>query len=191
VIYSYEVNGLPIQTGDVICTTSIGVGNITHKCSLFLGRLIPGEVDHVAIYVGPEGWCVEAELWHGVVTFELKNKRWLAEHMLDRRHFIDRFYGVAYPLQGKDLSSTDEAQIRENVAGYCLDQAAAHKPYNLWFWNSTTTTSFYCSHLIYKAYLSHGINLNTELGVPNIIGCHSIVFPQEIWNGCANLRAAD
>lgn len=31
-----------------------------------------------------------------------------------------------------------------------------------------TEDTFYCSQLAYKAYIRHGINLNTENDVPNI-----------------------
>jgi uncharacterized protein YycO len=76
------------------------------------------------------------------------------------------------------------------VADYCLAQAAANKPYNLNFFDPDTERAFYCSQLAYKAYIAHGIDLNTGQGVPDIPGTSSIVFPQEIWSGCQHQRVA-
>ena len=90
------------------------------------------------------------------------------------------------PVEGKELSETKKAGIREKVAQYCIAQAAAGKPYNLNFLNSKTEEAFYCSQLAYLAYLKSGIDVNTNLGVPHVPGTHSIIFPQEIWSGCVN-----
>ena len=86
-------------------------------------------------------------------------------------------------------SEEEEAQIRSSVADYCLAQAAANKPYNLNFLDSQTEDAFYCSQLAYKAYLPHGIDLNSGQGVPNVKGTSRIIFPQEIWSGCIHRRA--
>ncbi|MBI1881866.1 MAG: hypothetical protein HYR94_27140 [Chloroflexi bacterium] len=188
-IYSYEINGLPVQTGDLICTSVGQAGYLAGEWWLFLGNLVPGEVDHAAIYVGPKGRCVEAEPRRGVITFELKDNLWQVEKLLDQRQIIDRCYGVAYPLQGQGLSRDVEMKIRRGVATYCLAQAAAGKPYNFNFFDSDTESSFYCSQLLYKAYLLFGINLNTGLDVPEVPGSQAIIFPQEIWSGCAHRRA--
>jgi len=95
---------------------------------------------------------------------------------------------VAYPLAGRGLSEEEEDRIRKSVAEYCLSQAQADKPYNINFLDSETEEAFYCSQLVYKAYMEHGINLNTGQGVPNLPGTSSIVFPQEIWGACENRR---
>jgi hypothetical protein len=187
-IYTYQINGLPVQTGDLLCTSVGRAGDIAGTWWRFLGSLVPGEVDHVVIYVGPGGRCVEAEPARGVITFTLKDQVWLAERLLDQRQIIDRLYGVAYPLQGRGLARAAESRIRQNVADYCLNQAAAAKPYNFNFFNAETEASFYCSHLIYKAYLAQGFNLNTGLGVPELPGSEGIIFPQELWSGCVHRR---
>jgi uncharacterized protein YycO len=158
VIHTYEINGLPVQTGDLICTINgnrtFGIGQFWY----FVGKLIPGAVDHIAVYIGPGGRCVEAGAKFRVVTFNVKNKRWKANKMTRQRGpLIDTF-------------------------------AKARKPYNLNFLNSKTEKAFYCSQLAYKAYLRDGIDLNTEKGVPKIPGTKSIIFPQEIWSGCAHKR---
>ena len=92
-----------------------------------------------------------------------------------------------YYYQGRDLAEMDEISIRQAVAEYCLAQVG--KPYNINFLNPDTERAFYCSQLAYKAYLPHGIDLNTDHGVPHIIGSHRIVFPNEIWSGCQRQRA--
>ncbi len=75
-----------------------------------------------------------------------------------------------------------EAQIREDIRMFCLENIG--KPYNLNFVNSETDEAFYCSQLAYRAYQRCGINLNTGASVPDVPGTSSIIFPQEIWNGC-------
>ncbi len=57
------------------------------------------------------------------------------------------------------------------------------------FLNSNTEKAFYYSQLAYKAYKRNGIDLNTGKGVSKIPGTKSIIFPQEIWSGCAHKKA--
>jgi uncharacterized protein YycO len=186
-IYEYMINGLPVKTGDIICTHYGGAPILEGEFWRFIGNLIPGDVDHVAIYVGPEGRCVEAGP-KGVIMYDVMNKSWDSLKMQDQRGpIVDSFYGVAYPVEGKGRSESEKADIRENVAQYCLAQSG--KSYNLNFMNSKTEDTFYCSQLAYMAYLKQGINVNTNLGIPHIPGTNSIIFPQEIWSGCVNKKA--
>ena len=188
-IYTYKIDGLLVQTGDIICTTDGGADILPGNFWRLLGRLLPVEVDHIVVYVGPRGRCVEAG-GRGVITFEVEGNTWIAERMTQQRGwFIDRLYGVVYPLQAQGFSEEEEIRIRRDVADYCLTQADANKPYNINFLNPDTDESFYCSQLAYRAYLPHGINLNTDRGVPNLVGTSSIVFPQEIWSGCRHQKA--
>ena len=186
-VHSYEINGLPLQTGDLICTTDGGRPVIAGEFWRLLGKLVPGEVDHVAIYVGPEGRCVESAVV-GVYVFESPGSTWDAEAMYEQRLFLDQLYGVAYPLLGRDLSLAEKTTIREGVAAYCLMQAAFQKPYNINYLDSQTQDAFYCSQLAYQAYLRHGIDLNTGLSIPNLKGTESIIYPQEMWAGCFHRR---
>lgn len=188
--YEYTIEGISVKTSDIICLTDGGSSLVAGQFWRFIGKLMPGEVDHVAIYVGPEGRCVEAAAKFRVVTFNIRNNHWDAAMMKRQRGpIIDSLYGVAYPLQGKALNSKQEEEIRTTVATYCLHQAELGKPYNFDFLNSETEDAFYCSQLAYKAYLKVGIDLNTGKGIPNIPGTESIVFPQEIWAGCQHRRA--
>jgi hypothetical protein len=189
-IYTYEINGLTLQTGDVICTGDTGGGIVLGQFWRFVGMLIPGDVDHVAVYVGPRGRCVEAGSRLRVVVFHVKNNTWSANKMRCAcGPIMDSFHGVAYPLAGKRIGRQQEIKIRESVARYCLKQAKAPKPYNLDFLNSKTEKAFYCSQLAYKAYLRNRINLNSGKGVKQIPGSESIIFPQEIWSGCKHKKA--
>jgi hypothetical protein len=190
--YTYEINGLTVQTADIVCTTNAGEAPISGQFWRLVGMLIPGAVDHVAIYVGPKGRCVEAGAKLRVITFSIKDGIWDASEMTrSRGPLMDTFYGVAYPLAGRRIARQKELEIRESVVRYCLKQAKAKKPYNLNFLDSETEKAFYCSQLAYKAYIREGINLNTGKGVPSIPGTQSIVFPQEIWSGCRHKRAAN
>lgn len=192
-IHSYQIEGLTVQTGDLICT------NTTEGKSVFgmlfwqlFGMLIPGEVDHIAVYVGPGGRCVEAGAKYCVTTFNIKNNTWDSSKMIEERGpILDNLYGIAYPLEGLSLSSWEEAEIRKRVANYCIKQARANKLYNALFLDSKTENAFYCSQLAYKAYLKEGIDLNTGKGVEEFEGMESIVFPQEVWNSCRHVKFSD
>jgi cell wall-associated NlpC family hydrolase len=181
-IYTYEIEGLTIQTGDIICTMDGKSNILPGEFWRFVGRLVPGDVDHVAIYVGPEGRCVEASS-RGVVMFDIANSTWRAECMIGQRGMVlDTFYGIVSPLESQGFSEEEESQMRITVAKYCTAQVG--KPYNLNFLNAETEDAFYCSQLIYKAYQQVGINLNTGLSIEQLPGTNAIIYPQEIWGEC-------
>jgi hypothetical protein len=138
-------------------------------------------VDHVAVYLGPDGQCVEAGA-RGVITFDVPNGHWDTERMaLQRGLLFDTFYGVASPLDGLQVSEDEEFELRSRMAEYCLAQVG--KPYNLNFLNAETDEAFYCSQLAYKAYEQIGINLNTGLAIEQLPSTNAIIYPQEIWSG--------
>jgi hypothetical protein len=181
-VHTYQIEGLKIQTGDLICTIDGGGDDIKGQFWRLIGKLLPGKVDHTVVYVGPGGRCVEAGAKGTVIVFEITGSTWNPEAMTDQRGMlIDKIYGVAYPLEEKGLNEGQIESMRENVAKYCLDQIG--KPYNINFLDSSTEAAFYCSQLAYKAYLNVGIDLNTGIGVPDIPGTAGIIFPQEIWSG--------
>ena len=187
-IYTYQIQGLPLQTGDIICTMNGKPDILPGEFWRLVGRLVPGDVDHVAIYLGPEGRCVEAGA-HGVIKFTVFKGEWDTERMARRRgHLFDSFYGIASPLDGLRLPEEEEHAMRSRVAEYCRAQVG--KPYNLNFLSSETEEAFYCSQLAYKAYQQIGINLNTGLAMEQLPGTNSIIYPQEIWEGSSH-RAAE
>jgi hypothetical protein len=192
-VHTYQLDGLMVQTGDLICTsTTQGQSVFAGFLWRIFGMVIPGPVDHIAVYVGPGGRCVEAGAKLRVITFDVPANTWDEAKMARARGFLlDNLYGVAYPLAGRSLAGEEEARIRRAVASYCLRQAEAGKPYNAVFTESMRDDAFYCSQLAYKAYLEQGIDLNTGQGVPDLPGTDSIVFPQEIWTGCAHVRAPE
>ena len=187
-VFNYTINGLPLQTGDLICTQD-GAVDIAHPEAIrpgefwhWVGRLVPGDVDHVVIYVGPGGRCVEAGAL-GVVSFMVEGSQWDAVHMMaERGLFVDTFYGVAYPLEARGLPPEEETRIRADIGAYCLAQLG--KPYNLNLLKPEREDSFYCSQLAYKAYQRHGINLNCDPCIQVAPRTEGIVYPQEIWEAC-------
>jgi hypothetical protein len=186
-IHTYEINGLPLETGDIICTMNGKPDILPGEFWRLVGRLVPGDVDHNAIYIGPGGRCVESGT-RGVITFEVTGGHWDSGKMVSQRGLIfDEFYGVAYPLSGLEMSEEEETLIREKVAEYCLAQVG--KPYNLNFMDPDKEDAHYCSQLIYKAFLPAGINLNTGLAMEMLPGTNQIIYPQEIWSGCAHRLA--
>lgn len=184
--YSFEINGLRVKTGDLVCTEDGGSPVVPGEFWRLVGKLIPGDVDHIVIYLGPGGRCIEAGPG-GVVCFQTHSPAWNSAEMYAQRGILDRLYGIAYPLSGRDLSAGQEQEVRESVAQYCLAQIG--KPYNVDFLNSGTEDAFYCSQLAYKAYLKNGIDLDTGRGVPQIPGTASIIFPQEVWESCVHKRS--
>ena len=59
-IYTYQIEGLTLQTGDVICTMNGRPDILPGQFWWLVGKLVPGDVDHVAVYLGPDGRCAEA-----------------------------------------------------------------------------------------------------------------------------------
>lgn len=155
-----------------------------------LGALIPGEIDHCALYVGPNGRFVEADI-HGVTVLTMPGNHWDAKALLRKRLFVDTLVGVAYPLQGRGLTANQEARIRESVAEYCLAQAAASKPFNFNLFNATNPNRTYCSQLIADAYRSQGIELDSKPAVPRLGIFRRAVFPEALWAGSAHRRVGE
>ena len=185
-IYTYEIEGIPVQTGDVICTRNGKPDILPGEFWRFVGRLVPGDVDHVAIYLGPDGRCVEAGA-RGVITFDVRFGYWETERMARQRGLLfDTFYGVVSPLDALGLAEAEEHEMRKTIAAYSLTQVG--KPYNLNFLNPETDESFYCSQLAYKAYQQVSIDLNTGVAMDQIPGTNAIIYPQEIWNGFSHRR---
>lgn len=185
-IHTYEVNGLTVKTGDVFCTMNGKPNILPGEFWRFVGRLVPGEVDHVGIYLGPEGRFVEAGAL-GVTLFEIHDGLWQPELVMSQRGtLIDTFYGIAYPLAGIGLTRDEEDLIRLSVAEFC--RAHLGRPYNLNFLDPDREDAFYCSQLVYKAYLPHGINLNTGMSMEHLPGTNCIIFPQEIWDSSPHRR---
>ena len=186
-VYTYQIEGIALQTGDIICTMNGKPDILPGEFWRFVGRLVPGDVDHVAIYLGPSGRCVEAAA-RGVSKFTVFDGQWNTERMARRRGLLfDTFYGIVSPIDQLEVSEEEGAEMRARVAQYCLAQVG--KPYNLNFPNAETEEVFYCSQLAYKAYQQIGVNLNTGLAMEQIPGTNTIVFPQEIWEGFSH-RAA-
>ena len=186
-IYTYQIEGIALQTSDIICTMNGKPDVLPGEFWRFVGRLLPGDVDHVAIYVGPNGRCIEAGT-RSVIKFTVFDGQWNTERMTRRRGLLfDTFYGVVSPLDGLQVSQAEEFEMRTRVAEYCLAQVG--KPYNLNFLNAETEDSFYCSQLAYKAYQQIGIDLNTGLAMEKLPGTNAIVYPQEIWQGFPHREA--
>ncbi len=185
-IYTTEINGLQLKTGDILCNTDGRPDILPGQFWRLLGKILPGDVDHIVIYLGPGGRCVEAGAL-GVITFDVENGVWDAEKMMSNRGLlVDSLFGVVSPLTGLGLPAEEEERIREDIAAYCLAQVG--KSYNLNVFDPEMESAFYCSQLAYKAYQRHGINLNAGMGVEAVPGTEKIVYPQEIWLHGGNQR---
>lgn len=180
-VFTYELYGIPLRSGDLICTTD---GEHTSFYGAFwrvFGQLVPGPVDHVAVYVGPGPQFVEAGPF-GVLRFELPGDTWDSTALVGRRGFLDTIYGIVQPLNDPALPTEIQERLRDHICAYVLEQAELRKPYNLNFLDADTDSAFYCSQLAYAAYRRHGINLKSRVGVPDLPLAEQIVFPIEIWH---------
>jgi len=186
----YEMDGLPIRTGDILCMRDGGRRGVLERLWTAIGALIPGEVDHCALYVGPEGRFVEADA-HGVTVLTMPGTHWDARVLVRQRLFVDTLVGVAYPLQGKGLPAPEEARIRDSVAAYCLAQAAADKPFNFNLFNATNPNRTYCSQLIAEAYRSQGIELTRRQPVAGLRIFRRAIFPEALWAGSPHRRVQE
>jgi uncharacterized protein YycO len=187
-IYHYQIDNLLLTTGDLICITKGDYVSTLSQIMRPIEWCMYGAVKHVTIYVGLGGHCVEAGPG-GVIAFDLAGKTWQAEPLRQQRRGMGgTLYGVAYPLWDSRYSRNERIQIRTEVARYCLEQAEMNKPYNWNVLDSEREDAFYCSQLAYKAYRPFEIDLNSERGIPNRPLLRSIVFPQEVWSGCAHRR---
>jgi hypothetical protein len=176
-VYEYSINDRLLKTGDVISTKD-GANSIYSLGYRALGALIPGEVDHSVLYVGPGGLCVEAGMF-GVITFSAADI-WDSKEMLAERGLLDTFIAASSVLAGRGLSSEEEYAAREFVRAYAL--GCVGKPYNMDFLHPDNERALYCSQLVYLAYKKVGIDLN--IGTSRITGkwCEIIVSPQEIYD---------
>jgi hypothetical protein len=189
-LHTHTLEGLPLCTGDILCTRDGRSGTLFARIWRLLGLLVPGEIDHVLMYIGPGGRCVESGA-RGVITFDMPGCYWVPRRLLHRRSLLDELIGAAYPLEGRGLSAAEETDIRLGAANFCLVKAAQRTPYNINFFNPATDGAFYCSQLVYKAYLEYGIDLNINQGVPCGPLLDNLVLPQEIWNACAHRRVGE
>lgn len=189
-IYNHSFNGISVQTGDILCTRNGEEGNLFAQFWRLMGLLVPGEIDHCAIYLGPGGRCVESAA-KGVITFEMPGEYWQPGARARKRGLHDVLVGVAYPLEGRGYSPNEQRRIRLGVTTYCEEKAVKRSPYNLNFFNPETDGAFYCSQLVYKAYLEQGVDLNTNEGIPFAPVLDKVVFPQEIWEACEHRRVAE
>jgi hypothetical protein len=185
VIYSCTFDGIPVRSGDILCTqdgdASAGLfGQIWRA----LGKLLPGEIDHCLIYLGPGGRCIESGA-RGVILFEMPGETWSSASLAKQRLLLDSLVGVAYPLDGRGLSEDEESRIRQEVISFCLERASRRKPYNLNYFDPLRDGAFYCSQLVYRAYLASGIDLDPDRNTSLL---ERIVFPEEIWNACPHVR---
>ena len=186
-VYTYQIAGLTLQTGDIICTMNGKPDILPGEFWRLVGRLVPGDVDHIAIYLGPDGRCAEAGA-RGVITFDIPKETWNTEYMARQRGLLfDTFYGIVSPIDNLQVSEDEEFEMRSRVAAYCLAQVG--RSYNLNFLNPETEDAFYCSQLAYKAYQQLGIDLNTGLAMEQLPGTNAIIYPQEIWNGFPHREA--
>lgn len=188
-IYSHTFHGIPLQTGDIICTQDGEENSLFGRLWRAFGLLVPGEIDHCLIYLGPGGRCIESAA-RGVIVFHMPGQTWDSPALVNQRQLLDTFIGIAYPLEDRGIPVEKEIRLRQAVAAYCLEQATRSRPYNLNYLDPQRDRSFYCSQLVYKAYLAQGIDLNSNLGVPSTGLLSEVVFPQEIWNACPHRRPA-
>ncbi|MBI4911922.1 MAG: hypothetical protein HY823_04220 [Acidobacteria bacterium] len=181
-VHTTLLQGMPLRTGDLIFTCEGDRRSFGGEFWLMVGRMFPGEVDHLALYLGPGGRCIEAGARGAVICFDFPGGRWDGPRMASQRGFADRLFGIADPIEGRGIPPERELEVRRQVAAYCLRQLG--KPYNLNFFDPETENAFYCSQLAYKAYRPWGVDLNRNGGIPGLANSRRVVLPQAVWEAC-------
>lgn len=182
-IHSHTFHGVTARTGDILFTRDGQEGSLFGEFWRLIGRIIPSEFSHVALYVGPGVRFVESAA-RGVLVVEMEGDEWSGTRYGAERLLVDQLVAVGDPLAGRGISPERESEIRENVVAYCLQQAREDKPYNIRFFNPETDGAFYCSQLVYKAYRAQGINLHIHIGEDADSPLAPIVLPEDLWNAC-------
>lgn len=174
-IYEHMLNGRKLRTGDVVFTKD-GTNSIYSLGFMVLGELVPGDVDHCALFIGPGGMCVEAGI-HGVITFDAGDT-WNSDEMFKTRGLVDTFHSATSILAGKGMTPEQEDAVRIFVRAYVL--GCVGKPYNINFLDPDNERAIYCSQLVYLAYKKVGIDLN--VGNSGVMGkwFDKVIFPEEI-----------
>ena len=192
VIHRHAFNGVTAKTGDLLFTQDGDEASRFGQCWKLVGRAFPSEFSHVALYVGPAVRFVESAA-RGVEIVEFAGDSWDATQYGRERLLVDKLIGIGDPLAGYGMSARREREIRKNVLAYCFQQASEEKPYNFNVFNPDTDGAFYCSQLVYKAYVTQGIDLLRTERRPKARWAASrwleerwaaIVFPEELWNAC-------
>jgi uncharacterized protein YycO len=183
VLYSHSFHGVIAQTGDILFTRDGMPGSLFGEIWRLLGQILPGDLDHVALYLGPGVRFIESAA-NGVEVCEFASDEWNALPYAQQRLLVDELVAIADPLAGRGLTPEEETRMRQAVVAYCLTQVARSKPYNLNVFNPETDGAFYCSQLIYKAYQMQGIDLHEHVGAEAESILAPIVLPKDIWNAC-------
>ena len=189
-LHDHTIDGLPVRTSDILCTRDGSDRSLYGRVWKAIGALVPGEIDHCALYLGPGSRFVEADA-RGVSVLEMPGANWDAHALVRERLFLDSFVGVASPLTDRGLAPADEDRMREAVAAYCLQQVAAGRPFNFDLLDGTDPERAYCSQLIAEAYRSVGIELDSNIGAPSAAVFRHAVFPEELWNASTHRRVGE
>jgi hypothetical protein len=155
-IYTHSFDGLTVKTGDILCTQDGVENSLFGQIWRLLGKILPGEIDHCLVYIGPGGRCVESAA-RGVIVFEMPGSRWDALPLNPERLLLDTLVGVAYPLDGRGLSEAEELHS-PGCADYCLYHASQRKPYNFNYFDPDTDRAFTVANWLTKPTCS-GIDL--------------------------------
>jgi len=189
VIHRYRIQGVPVLTGDILCTRDGDSKGLIGAFWKALGSVVPGEIDHCALYLGPGTRFIEADA-RGVSVLSMPGQRWDAEALFHRRLFVDTFVGVAYPLHGLRIPQRQQGRVRLSIANYCLAQHAAGKAFNFNLLDATNPRRTYCSQLIIEAYRSQGIHLDGRRETRRTSILRHAVLPDALWRGSPHRVAA-
>jgi len=111
-LFEYELDGIPLQTGDLICTRDGSDTILAGEFWKIIGTLIPGEVDHVAVYLGPKGAASRRD--RTACSCSRSRTGVGCGSMFQKRGIVDQLHGVAFPLRKRKLGieATQRMRIR-------------------------------------------------------------------------------
>ncbi len=181
-VFEETLEGKTIRSGDIIATVDGGASLYGFLFKL-IGIIVPGRPDHVAVYLGPDGMCVEAGP-RGVNQFRFFDAHWDTEKMLGQRSIVDSLYGLRSLIEGRVTDVGSEKAIRSEIHRYVLEQVG--KPYNIFFCDPYREDSFYCSQLVFSAYRKVGIAI--QFGIIHPAFHVNIVTPEDVWKASRPLN---
>ena len=177
-VFEEMLEGTVIRTGDIIATVD-GGASIYGALFRLIGEIVTGKPDHLVLYLGPDGICVEAAP-RGVNLFRFFGGRWDSRRMQGQRGVVDKLYGTGDAVGGRLDDPGKSDAVREAVRAFVLDQVG--KPYNMNFLEPEQEHVFYCSQLVWAAFHKAGVDLHPKFTAwLHSLLPHRVITPEEVW----------
>src|SRR4029079_5856877 len=93
-IYSHTFDGVTAKTGDILFTRDGEPGSVFGAIWKVLGYVLPGDLDHTALYVGPGIRFIESAA-RGVVVVTMEGESWQGRQYGKERLLVDHLVCIS------------------------------------------------------------------------------------------------